>query len=430
MAFPRFAKTSLLLALLTACGGGSTNATPGADTGVDAAQDAADTSPADTEGPDTSGLLDDSDDDGLLDTAEGKNDRGGPRDTDKDGTPDYLDTDSDGDGISDKVEGNLDWDKDGIPNSIDAKNDGPPPTLKFTAISTAFNTPIGIDYHEPTNTVVLSVNYGTGGVPYNFERIDVDGNHAQMSTYSGMTDEVKIAAARKGNPANIPAGTLFTGNGKDGEIVCISADGTKIDDPWVSLGAGNGLMRGSLYVDRTGVFGGDLIVVTTTGKVWRVTAAGVPTKIAEVATHLEGVIVVPYLPSRYGPIAGQIIAGAEEAHLLYAFAKDGTISSYSIGVDVEDIDYLIPNENFFGSNYGTSRLLGVSYTELLPMAGDILLAQENVVAGTSGLFRLQWTGTKLEALPIPFSADSAPIGQWEHVTTAGAGIKEIAPPVQ
>ena len=33
-------------------------------------------------------------------------------------------------------------------------------------------------------------------------------------------------------------------------------------------------MRGSLYVDRTGVWGGDLIAVTTRGGVWRVTRDG------------------------------------------------------------------------------------------------------------------------------------------------------------
>ncbi|HEY5948618.1 MAG TPA: hypothetical protein VIV40_24165, partial [Kofleriaceae bacterium] len=59
------------------------------------------------------------------------------------------------------------------------------------------------------------------------------------------------------------------------------------------------------------------------------------------------------------------------------------------------------------------------------MIGDILLAQENVVAGTSGLFRLQWDGTNIVAAPIPLGAGSATVGQWEHVTFAGAGIVEI-----
>lgn len=370
---------------------------------------------------------DDSDGDGISDADEGRWDDGGARDSDGDGTPDYLDTDSDNDGLTDKQEGTEDWDKDGIPNSIDPKNDGPPPTVKFTAISTTFNSPIGIDYHEPTNTVVMSVNYPTGS-PYNFERIDAKGNHVPLSTFNGMTDEVKVATVRSGNMGGFVTGTTFTGNGVDGEIVRIAPNGSTYDNPWVQLGAGNGLMRGSLFVDRSGVWGGDLVVVTTTGKVWRVTSGGVAKKVAEVATHLEGCVVVPNAPVRYGPIAGHIIAGAENEGKLYAFDTKGTITSYSFGVNIEDIEIVMPYENFFGVNYGTSRLLGVAYKELLPMAGDLLLTQEVITTDPSGLFRLQWNGSTLVAAPLVAAQGSATVGQWEHVTTAGAGINELPPP--
>ena len=369
--------------------------------------------------------FDDLDGDGIPDSVEGRYDMPA-RDTDGDGIPDAKDTDSDNDGIPDSVEGTDDWDGDGIPNYIDARNDGPPPTLTLVAISTAFNTPIGIDFHEPTHSLVLSVNYGTGGLPQNFERILFDGQHAAFSTYSGLTDEVKIATARSGNPGNIEVGTLFTGNGVDGQIVKISADGLTITNPWVDLpGVGNGLMRGSLYVDRTGIYGGDVIVVTSAGEVWRITPAGVPTMLASTGVHLEGMITVPNVPVRYGPLAGKIIAGAENEGLLWAFDATGASQTYSLGVNIEDIDLVTVKENFFGVNYGTSRLLGATAKNVEPMIGDILLTQENVVAGTSGLFRLQWTGTALEAVAVPLSPTSATVGQWEHTTFAGAGVGEI-----
>src|SRR5206468_99402 len=99
-----------------------------------------------------------------------------------------------------------------------------------------------------------------------------DGSHHAFSNLSGLTDEVKIATARSGNPAGFTVGDLFVGNGVDGQIVRITAGGATVINPWVDLpGDNNGLMRGSLYVDRTGVFGGDLVVVTSTGEVWRVT---------------------------------------------------------------------------------------------------------------------------------------------------------------
>ncbi|MFT5660523.1 MAG: VCBS repeat-containing protein, partial [Sulfurimonas sp.] len=73
----------------------------------------------DTDGDGKLDYLDeDSDDDGIPDNQEG----GG--DSDGDGIPDSIDTDSDNDGISDIDEGNVDTDNDGIPNYKDEDSDG------------------------------------------------------------------------------------------------------------------------------------------------------------------------------------------------------------------------------------------------------------------------------------------------------------------
>jgi hypothetical protein len=368
------------------------------------------------------GVLD-SDGDGITDLDEGRYESGGPVDTDMDGTPDYLDDDTDSDGLLDKLEGTEDWDNDGIPNWRDPYNDGDPATIKLTAISTTFSTPIGIDYHQPTNSVVMSANYPTG-VPFNFERIEQDGSHQQFSVFSGLTDEVKIGTVRPDNPQGFVAGELFVGNGIDGQIARISPDGGTIVNPWVDLpGNGNGLMRGGLYVDRTNLYGGDLIAVTDAGEVWRITEAGVPTLIASVGVHLEGLVVVPDSPLRFGPIAGKIVAGAEAVGLLYAIDSNGAVATYDVGVLIEDIDLISPNENFFGVNFGTSQLLGAAADQFNNMLGDILLTQETHTA--TGIYRLKWDGMGFVAQPIPITMDSATVGQWEHVTFAPAGINEI-----
>ncbi len=366
----------------------------------------------------------DDDNDGLSDATE-IGDAANPNDSDGDGTPDHQDTDSDNDGLPDIGEGIGDADGDGIEDWVDPRNDGPPPTLTFTAISTTFNNPIGIDYHQPTNSVVMSVNYPTG-VPSNIERVQLDGTHVPFSTFMGMTDEVKIATVRPGTMGGFIAGDLFIGNGIDGQINRVTDNGATLINPWVDLpGVNNGLMRGSLYLDRTGVFGGDLIVVTTTGEVWRITSAGVPTRLAAVGVHLEGMIVVPPFPARFGPLAGQIIAGAEGQGLLYAINAAGAVTTYTLGVAVEDIDLVEPEENFFGVNYGTGRLLGVPREAWRSIHGDVVLTQEAVTAGTTGLFRIYWNGTTLAAQAFPLGAGSATVAQWEHVTFAAAGIVEI-----
>jgi hypothetical protein len=381
--------------------------------------------PVDTDGDGRPDYMDlDSDDDGLADATEAEptGSDGMPPDTDGDGVPDFRDTDSDGDGMSDSEETSADLDADGRPDWRDPRSDAPTPTITLIHISTAFNQPVGIDFHEPTSTIVMSVHYPEGA-PYNFERVLSDGTHVQFSTVSGLTDEVKIATARAGGV--FPAGEFFVGNGVDGEITRISSDGLTITNPWVSLsGDDNGLMRGSLYVDRTGVWGGDLIAVTTNGQIWRIDATATATQIADLSgTHLEGLITVPDSPERFGPLAGRILAGAEGEGRLYTIATDGTYDYYELGVAVEDIEIIPPGENFFGVAYGDSRLLGTAAGQFAAIAGDIVLTQEGPTG--SGLYRLYWTGTELRVDEFELTPESVVPSQWEHVTFAAAGIVEV-----
>lgn len=227
---------------------------------------------------------------------------------------------------------------------------------------------------------------------------------------------MKIATVRPGGVGGFNTGNLFTGNGVDGHIAQISSDGLSVLNPWVSLpGDGNGLLRGSLYVDRTGVFGGDLIAATTAGEVWRVTSAGNPTLLADVNVHLEGLSTIPNLP-QYGPLAGTIIAGAEGVGLLYSINSSGTVTPYNVGVNIEDIDIINANENFFGVNFGTGHILTAGAADFSGITGDILLTQE--LPSGSGLFRLFWNGISLQTEQLLLTSNSAPVGQWEHVTFA------------
>ncbi|MCB1745143.1 MAG: hypothetical protein KDK91_32545, partial [Gammaproteobacteria bacterium] len=185
---------------------------------------------------------------------------------------------------------------------INALDDTPRPVTLRT-IGTSFNNIVGIDYFEPADNLAVSVNY-SNGQPFNFELVQADGTHSPFSDISGLTDEVKIGTARStqsggytdGN--DIPAGTLYSGTGVEGQILRVNPDrSTRLID----TGA-RGLFRGSLHVDRTGVFDGDLIAVTTAGAVLRVDENDEARLLAQVNEHLEGVIVVPD-DSRYGDIA-------------------------------------------------------------------------------------------------------------------------------
>ncbi|HEX7181035.1 MAG TPA: CARDB domain-containing protein, partial [Thermoanaerobaculia bacterium] len=289
----------------------------------------------------------------------------------------------------------------------------------LTRVSVGFNNPIGIDHHEPSNQVVLSVHYSSGR-PYNFELVAPDGARTKFSEISGLTEEVKISCVRSGpNQGGFLVGELFTGTGAAGVIARISPDGGTIQNPWVRLPGERGLMRGSLFQDRYGVFGGDLIAVTTTGGVWRVNADGVAARLAQINTHLEGVTTVPDNPAKYGPWAGKILIGAENQDRIYTVSATGSVSYYAIGVAPEDIEIIPENENFYGVDYGGRTLWGAPASAFADMVGDLLIAQES----PGILWHVRW-----DAASGKFQKKSlAQVRQWEHVAFSPAGLLTIPP---
>jgi hypothetical protein len=285
------------------------------------------------------------------------------------------------------------------------------PPVTLTPIATGFNNPIGIDYHEPTDQVILSVNYPTGQ-PSNFELVARDGTRQPFTTISGFTDEVKIATFRSGpHQGGFTVGEVFTGNGQPGQIVRISPDGSTVQNPWIPLND-LGLLRGSLFQDRYGVFGGDLIVVTTTGGVWRVDSAGAATRLANLDVHLEGVTTVPDDPGRYGPWAAKIVVGAEQQGNIHTVDAQGNVATFSLGISPEDIDIIPAGENFVGVDFGGKQLQGAPASEFAGMVGDFLIAEEG-----GPLWHVRW-----DPASNSFQTEQvARVEQWEHVTFAPVG---------
>ena len=225
---------------------------------------------------------------------------------------------------------------------------------------------------------------------------------------------------------------MFTGNGNGGQILKITNNGNTVINPWVSLPGETGLLRGSLYHDRTGVWDHDLIVVTNKGGVWRVTSAGVPTKVAQIgSSHLEGVITVPVDEARYGILSGKIIIGMEAEKRIGIVSTDGSFEKLLMpsGVAIEDIDMIVEGANWFGVDYGNKRILGLPASSFNGFHGDILVNVEfmhnNGYGNPSGLWILRWDSctASLQVLPIPVTFDFPE--QWEHMTFSPAGISEI-----
>lgn len=288
--------------------------------------------------------------------------------------------------------------------------------VELTPLNTAFNNHAGIDYHERTRKVVVAAN-STQGQPNNFELIQADGAHASFSNVSGVTGQLKIATARDDgfgvSLAGFKPGELFTATDTPGVVARIASDGGTVQNPWVTLTGETGLVTG-LYVDRTGIYAGDVIAVTSSGGIWRINSAGLATQVALLGTALSGVTTIPDAAETYGPWSGKILAGAKDLGLIYAVDATGTVVTHTLGINCGDIRSIPAHENFYGVDPLSAKIWGAPADAFADMIGDILIAEPSGV-----LTHVRWNGTEFETRQL------AQVSQWGQIAFAPAGIAQI-----
>ena len=289
----------------------------------------------------------------------------------------------------------------------------------LTPVTTEFKDYAGLDYHASSRKLLLSANT-PGGLPNNFEAVAADGSRTSFSNVAGLNGDLLIATSRDEGQGmsrgGFPAGELFTSTGVPGAIARVNASGATVQNPWVTLSNETGAISG-LYLDRTGVFGGDLLAVTTTGGVWRVNAAAEATKVAGLDTRLGGVASVPDDPDRYGPWSGKILAGAKDQSLVYAIDAQGQANSLAVDVQPQDIDVVPAQENFFAVDGVGRKVWGAGEGAFAGIIGDILVTQQ----APGVITRLRWNGVQFVASQLASAAE------FKQVAFAPAGINPIQP---
>ena len=255
---------------------------------------------------------------------------------------------------------------------------------------------IGIDSWElgEDHALLISDNYlsiydplNHPGPTWNFTKIwKINGSieAVQWSSVQGLPDEIKVATVKK-SVANFQQGDMFfgykpvTGSTRIGRIY-LSGEQVVSDLAWAVLEQQNPPIsetcpvHGGLYLDQTGIFNHDLIVVTggvgdeEGGNVWRISSApdhgsANIRRIAAIPnTHLEGVVTLPNDELKYGPWAGKILTGAERLTppLIYAIVGDGTaanVVSFQLGVAPEDFDIIPQGQNLYCNDPVNNRLI-------------------------------------------------------------------------
>ncbi len=319
-------------------------------------------------------------------------------------------------------------------------------TNLFTVVATNLARPIGIDYHAPSNSLIMSYNYNAEST--NFVRIYTNGILTNViitnwSRIADLTEEVKLATV-KTTFAGFTNGDIYFSSSNG--VGWLSANASVSNLNWCTLTNAfetNALpLRGGLYVDQTSVFSNQLIAVTsdsanTNGEkgVWRVDANQNPTLLTKIVTrHLEGVITLTNDSQRWGPWAGKILTGDEDARdendnhrpLIYSIETNGTIASFALDIEPEDFDIIPTNQPLYcvmfnGNNFANGALLKLSSNLLNNYVGDLLVTQagEYDQNHPPRLFIVHWESTTTNFVTRSITLPATFAGTFfEHVTFA------------
>ncbi len=280
-------------------------------------------------------------------------------------------------------------------------------TNLFIVVATNLPNPCSIDYHSPSNSLILSV-VPTDDPPPNFYMLD---EHGSISVWSSLANvqpafDVRIATV-KATSNGFTNGDLFFGDSPgqnhSNYVGWLSADGTTFSHPWAALNDNN-LVEG-LFVDQTGFWSNDLMVVTSPDQyvdpaepmnVYRIhspTSVHLVTSIS--ARHLEGLLTLPDDSSRYGPWAGKLLTADQNNHQIISVDQSGSVSNYDLGIYIDSIRVIPTNHDLYcvQKNALASKLLKVPRQFFNRYWGDLLMEQAHEPGPDPILFIVHWNGT-------------------------------------
>ena len=307
----------------------------------------------------------------------------------------------------------------------------------FTLVTNITGGPVGIDYSPTENVLIVSANSGDsdfGGDE--FVQLGTNGAGAlTVTNFSGINGlsaygEVEVATVKQ-NVNGFTNGNVFFSSGFN--VGWLSGDGTQSNLDWSTLTnntvINNKLIHGGIYVDQTGIFSNELIVLTgdnngAPSRVWLANSNGIPTLLAQIepqivadpGDNLEGVISLTNNPNQWGPWAGKILTGDENYGILYAIDTNGTVTPYDLGIEPDHFVLIPANQDLYACDYG-GRVIKLSRTFLTNYVGDLLVTQEG--GGSSyptELCIVNWGGTNFVTRAINGNVVTNGIGQFEDTT--------------
>lgn len=221
---------------------------------------------------------------------------------------------------------------------------------------------------------------------------------------SGSVGEVVIGASL--GQGGFSVGDIYAGSQANTNIFRYSANGSS-QSLFATLPATAGNVRQILF-DPGSSFGGNMLVTTNTGNIFKVSSTGVVSLLVSVGEDTEGMAIAS---SAFGPYAGQLLVSSEGSGSLRLISPTGVItvvstlgrfpSAETVSVVPLDLSAANPLEGFYVANYplNVQFASGSNFTSLLgdgivtSETGGSLMWDVKYNAGTGGFTVTQFTFT-------------------------------------
>jgi hypothetical protein len=290
-----------------------------------------------------------------------------------------------------------------VPNSaISPIEPGGSGTIAFNYTGTMF---VGSEYFD---NQLYSTNL-SGGAAAKFGTPLGTGTAAGVQS-SGSVGEVVVGASL--GQAGFAQGDVYTGSQANGDIFQYNANGTS-QNLFTTLPSGSGGVR-QIFFDPGSSFGGDMLVTTMSGNVYKVNSAGSVSLLAAIGEDTEGMDIAS---SAWGPFAGDLLVGSEGSGTIRLVSPTGTVTvlgsvgefpgAETLSVVPLNLNPSDPLQGFYVANY-TQNIQFAAASNFTGLLGDATITDE---FGGSTMWDVHYTGSGFTVTPFTFTGNS--ISQFE-----------------
>lgn len=241
-------------------------------------------------------------------------------------------------------------------------------TIAFTYAGTMF---VGSVYFGPDNNQLYSTNLSGGNV-------------TQFgSPIPNASGEVVVGAGL--GQGGFTAGAVYAGSQANGQIWSVPSSGSptmlvdlnNLANPSINCGCG---VRGILF-DPGSSFGGDMLVTTNAGKIYKVTSGGAVSLVASVGEDTEGMDIAT---SAWGSYKGDLLVASEGSGNLRLISPTGSVTVIGSVSSAETVSFVPlnlgasgnPIEGFYVANYPHDvQFAGAS--QFSGLQGDAVITSED-----------------------------------------------------